>query len=148
MSKPSEALIFDRTQADVTNATLKGQCNASDLNRVEKWTKYLADELNTLGYNIQITTKTNWTSIEMRSDTQMERIRNNISQIMLGYHWITKIYTASRTYNYSRANRYEKILNEIYYLMYGMRNMYVYGGVAYGGEPLLWQNNFIHTFNG
>lgn len=148
MSKPSEALIFDRTQADVRNATAKGQYNASDLNRVEKWSKYLADELNTLGYNITITSKTNWTSGEMRSNTQIERIRSNIQKIMQGYHWITKIYTASNTITYIRANNFEKILNEIYYLMYGMRNMYVYGGVARGGEPLFWQNNFIHTFNG
>lgn len=148
MSKPSEALIFDRTQADVTNATLKGQYNASDLNRVEKWSKYLADELNTLGYNIQITTKTNWTSSELRSNSEIERIRKNITKIMYGWHYITPMYSASNTITYTRANRFEQILNEIYYLMYGMRNMYVYGGVARGGEPLFWQNNFIHTFNG
>lgn len=148
MSKPTSQLIFDRTASDVRNATLKGQYNASDLNRVEAWCRYLADELNTLGYSITITTKTNWTASDMRDNTNMERIRSNIQKIMVGYHFITKIYTPSNTINYNRANRYELILNEIYYLMFGMRNMYVYGGVARGGEPLLWQNNFIHLFNG
>jgi len=148
MSKPTSQLIFDRTASDVRNATLKGQYNASDLNRVEAWCRYLADELNTLGYSITITTKTNWTASDMRDNTNMERIRQNILKIMRGYHWINPIYTPSITMNYQRANRYELILNEIYYLMFGMRNMYVYGGVARGGEPLLWQNNFIHLFNG
>lgn len=137
-------LIFDRTASDVRNATLKGQYNASDLNRVEMWCKKLVDDLATLGYQINITTKTDWYITDMRDNANLERIRQNILKIMRGYHWINPIYTPSTTMNYQRANRYELILNEIYYLMFGMENMYVYGGVARGGEPLLWQNNFIH----
>jgi len=47
-----ESLIYDRTLSDITNLTSKGQYNASDLNRVESWTKYLNDKFNELGYRI------------------------------------------------------------------------------------------------
>ena len=52
-----ESLIYDRTLSDITNLTSKGQYNASDLNRVESWTKHLNDKFNELGYrtgNIKI----------------------------------------------------------------------------------------------
>lgn len=148
MSKPSEELIFDRTLSDVQQANLKGQYNASDLNRVEKWCRYLADELNAVGYNIVITTKVTWQQTDMRTAAEMERIRQNILKIMMGYHYISLIYNTAESFDYKKANRWELILNEIYGLMFGMQNMYVYGGVARGGEPLLWQNNFMHLYNG
>lgn len=148
MSKPSEELIYDRTQLDVDNATLKGQYNASDLNRVEKWCRYLADELNTLGYNISITTKTNWVQTDQRREAELERIRTNIKKIQQGYYYVTQIEANVDKWNWQKANNWELILNELYGLMFGMRNMYIYGGVSRGGEPLLWQNNFMHLFNG
>ena len=75
-------LIYNRTQADVTNKTGIGHYNVSDLNRVEEWCRYLADELNAVGYNIQITTKTNWVQTDLRTASEMERIRSNIKAIM------------------------------------------------------------------
>lgn len=139
-------LVFDRVKADLTNGSWKGQYNASDLNRVEYWCRYLADKLNELGYSINITTKINWVSSDMRTDAEMERIRSNIQKLMTGFHWITKIYTYANTINYDRANRYEKILFEIYNMMQGMNNWYVYGGVANGGQPRLWQHRFRQFF--
>ena len=144
---PLEHLIYDRTSADVRNATLKGQYNASDLNRVESWCEYLKNELNTMGYSISFTTKTNWVQSDPRRDSEMERIRQNILKLMTGFRWITKIYTYSNTINYSRANNYEKILNEIYNMMLGTNELYILGGIATGGEPLIWQNRFIRTFD-
>lgn len=139
-------LVFDRVKADLTNGSWKGQYNASDLNRVEYWCRYLADKLNELGYSINITTKINWVSSDMRTDAEMERIRSNIQKLMTGFHWITKIYTYANTINYDRANRYEKILFEIYNMLAGMNNWYVYGGVANGGQPRLWQHRFRQFF--
>lgn len=148
MSLPNEQLIFNRTIADVEAANLKGQYNASDLNRVETWCEYLKDELNAVGYNIQITTKTDWTQTDMRTAAEMERIRQNIIKLMQGFHYQAEIFATAEYFDYKKANNWEKILDEIYWLMFGMQNMYVYGGVAYGGEPLLWQNNFMHLYNG
>lgn len=135
-------LIYDRTQADVTNDTSKGQYNPSDLNRVEEYCRYLADELNSLGYNINITTKTNWTNADMRYGSEMTRIKNNILALMNGYRWITPIYSSVDNWNYQKANRWEQILHEILEMMSGMRNWYVYGNVARCGQNRLWQHRF------
>lgn len=140
------SLIYDRTQTDVTNRTWKGYYNAEDLNRVESWCRYLADELNSVGYNINITTKTNWTQTDMRTASEMERIRTNIRSIMQGFHYITTINSNADNFNFSKANNWEKILNEIYNLMLGMENWYVYSGVGSSGQRRLWQNRFRHNF--
>lgn len=139
-------LIFDRTQADVTNKTEKGYYNTSDLNRVESWCRYLADQLNAVGYNINITTKTNWTSSDLRTASEMERIRTNIRKIMTGYHYITTIHANAEQFNYVKANRWEKILYEIWQLMWGMEDWYVYSEVANAGQNRVWQNRFRHYY--
>lgn len=145
-------LIFDRKTSDVTNNLLKGSYNASDLNRVEEWCKYLADELNTLGYSINITTKTNWTysgdTGTIRKKSDMTRIKNNILALMNGYHYISTIYSSVDNWNITKANRWEKILYEIYCMMSSMENYYVLSGVGYSGEPRLWQNRLIQTYEG
>lgn len=136
------SLVYDRTQADVTNKTWKGYYNASDLNRVEKWCRYLADTLNSLGYNITITTKTNWVQTDMRTATEMERIRTNIKKIYQGFYYITTIYQNANEWDYIKANNWEQILNEIWNMAIGTQNWYVYGGVANGGQNRLWQHRF------
>lgn len=113
-----DRLIYDRTQPDVTNKTSKGYYNTSDLNRVESWCRYLADELNRVGYNINITTKINWVSTDLRTASEMERIRTNIIALMTGYHFITRIYANADSFNYIKANNWEKILDEIYNMMW------------------------------
>lgn len=141
-------LIFDRTIQDVENATLKGQYNASDLNRVESWCVYLRDQLNVLGYPITITTKTTWQPSDMRTASEMERIRANIKKIMQGFYYLTNIENNAEYFNYIKANNWEEILYEIYYLMFGTENWYVYGGVARGGQPRLWQHRFRQLTGG
>lgn len=143
MSRPVDDLIFDRTQADVTNQTLKGEYRAEDLNRVESWCRYLTDELNSVGYDITITTKTDWTKADLRTQLAMSRIRTNIKKIMDGYYYITNIASNTQKWDWIKANNWEQILNEINDMMDGMRAYYVYGGMAYGGEPREWQNFFM-----
>lgn len=46
--------VFDRTQTDCDNHTSKGALNASDLNRIEDDTHYLAQQLNERGYYIPL----------------------------------------------------------------------------------------------
>lgn len=54
--------------------------NYSDLNRVEEWTQYLCDSLNTYGYKMEITPKT-WAVGEYPTPKQLERIRSNINAL-------------------------------------------------------------------
>ena len=144
MSRPNEDLVFDRTQADLDNDTWKGQYNPSDLNRVESWCKYLADSLSDYGYSITITTKTNWTQLNKRYATEMERVRSNIRKIMTGYHYLTNIEPNAEFFNFTKANNWEKILDEINMLMISMKQYFVYSNVANAGQERLWQNRFRH----
>ena len=48
---------------------------------------------------------------------------------------------------YKKANDIEKVLDEIYYLMWGMKDWYVYSGVANSGQNRLWQHRFRQFFN-
>ena len=146
MSRPIEELIFDRTQADIDNRTLKGEYRAEDLNRVETWCEFLADELNQVGYSISIVTKTDWTKEDMRTAEDMERIRSNIKLIMQGYYSITSIEANAEQFNFIKANNWEKILYEIYWLMFGMKNYYVYSGVCNSGQRRIYQNRFRHLY--
>lgn len=141
-----DKLIYDRTQTDLINKTYKGYYNATDLNRVETWCRYLADQLNNAGYNINITTKTNWLETNMRTANEMERIRTNIKKIMTGFHYITTIYSNAENFDYIKANNWEKILHEIYNLLWGMTDWYVYSGVSNAGQNRLWQNRFRRYF--
>lgn len=146
-----DRLVYDRTQADVTNDNWKGQYNPSDLNRVESWCRYLIDQLTAVGYSITnngtpLTTKTTWVQTDPRTSAEMERIRQNILKIMTSYHWITPIYNTAEQWDYIKANRWELILHEIAGMMNGMENWYVYGGVARGGQPRLWQHRFRQLF--
>lgn len=111
-------LIFDRTQQDVTDKTEKGYYNVSDLNRVESWCEYLKTELNNAGYSISFTTKTDWTTSDMRTASQMERIRTNIKKLMTGFHYIASIYATAEDFDFEKANNWEKILYEIWNLMW------------------------------
>lgn len=139
-------LIYDRTQTDVDNDTTKGQYNASDLNRVESWCEYLKTELTTLGYPVSITTKTNWTSSDMRSVSEMNRVRNNIETLKNAYYSLTASVSSASYFDYEKANNWEKILYEIDTLMNGMIAWYVYSGVSNTGQPRLWQHRFRENF--
>lgn len=82
----------------------------------------------------------------MRTASEMERIRSNIKKIMTGYHYITNIYSTAEYFDYIKANNWEKILFEIYNMMYGMQDWYVYSGVSNSGQPRLWQHRFREFF--
>lgn len=62
------------------NHTAQDFWNYSDLNRVEEWTQYLCDRLNTYGYGVKIAPKT-WSIGEYPTPTQLERIRSNINAL-------------------------------------------------------------------
>lgn len=140
--KTREKLIYDRKSSDITNKTKKGYYNYNDLNRVESWCEFLKNELNNMGYTISFTTKKNWTRNDFPTDAELERVRKNIQALMTGFRYITKIYVASNIMNYDRANRYEKILFEIYSMLQGTQGYYVYSGVANAGQSRVWQTRF------
>ena len=139
-----DKLIYDRTQEDIANKTSKGYYNATDLNRVESWCRYLADSLTAHGYPISITTKTNWTINDFPTYSEMARIRSNIITIMQGYASMSQMHDVSSldSWNFEDANNWEKILYEIDTMMLGMENNYIISGVSRVGQPRIWQQRF------
>ena len=115
MSKPTEELIYDRTQSDVENKTAKGYYNISDLNRVEEWCNYLAELLTGYGYPVRIETKTNWTIADFPYVSEMERIRSNVSVIKQAYSYVSTpaVPETLNKLDVEKANAIEKILANI-----------------------------------
>ncbi|MBQ8298669.1 MAG: hypothetical protein IJX99_02195 [Clostridia bacterium] len=137
-----DSLIFDRTQSDITNLTSKGYYNHTDLNRIEQWCNYLAGVLNNYNYIVNITTKTNWTMLDLPTQSKIERIRKNINTLKQAYFSFTKIPSNLDYMTCQKANDIEKILHEIDYILMWMENNFVYSGVANCGQTRTWQQRF------
>ena len=143
-------LIFDRTQADVTYAkenqssenNLKGAYNYTDLNRIEQWCAYLATELSNIGYQITITTKTDWTGDDFPTANQLERIRSNVSNLKAVFYANTNVPTNMNKMTIAKANAIEKILDELNNNFIGTKEWFVHSGVANSGQARLFQHRF------
>lgn len=93
--------IFDRTQADIdyaikmlqewkesSSATLfdlKGCFNFNDLNRIEDNIKYLSEELTKLYYFSNVTTRTWGRGAFTVTPSEINRIRNNITILLISF---------------------------------------------------------------
>ena len=80
-----DSLIFDRTQQDITDLTSKSYYNYTDLNRVEKWCEYLSEVLNKYSYSVNIITKTDWIMLDLPTQSEIERIRQNVNTLKQAY---------------------------------------------------------------
>lgn len=138
-------LIYDRTQSDVDNRTTKGYHNYTDLNRIETACKELAEILTSYGYPVYITTKINWAMTDRRTESEMERIRKNIKSLKDTYYMAKNTPALPSTINpitWQKANAIEKILYDIDLLIRGMKQVFVYTGVAGCGQNRIWQQRF------
>lgn len=97
--------VYDRTEEDVesarqqiaawmqsivaglsvTTTDLKGCLNASDLNRIENNTAYLAERLTTLNYPVQVVTKT-WARDSLPNVEDVARIIANVQSLLDAYY--------------------------------------------------------------
>lgn len=147
-------LIYDRTAEDAAYAEqhqssenfLKGAYNYTDLNRVEEWCEYLETELGNRGYVVSITTKTDWTDDDFPTELELERIRSNIYTLKAAFYSYTNVPNSMAALTWEKANDIEKVLDEMYHLMWGMEEYYVYSGVSNAGQPRVFQNRFRHFF--
>lgn len=76
------APITDRTASDVAMKNSKGMYLANDLNRVEEDCGYLAEQLNSYGYYVNIIIKTNWNRTDLIYKADLDRIRSNIQDLI------------------------------------------------------------------
>lgn len=137
-----ENLIYDRTQADVNYALnnpqstlfLKGAYNHTDLNRIEAYSEYVAEQLNLYNYSVNITTKTNWTDEDFPTRTEMKRIRDNVEKLKNAFISFTSVPASLEKMTYQKANDLEKVLYELDTLINNMIASFYYSGEVYSGE--------------
>lgn len=135
-------LIYDRTEEDVEYAknnqdssdNLKGAYNYTDLNRIEEWTSDIGSLLNSYGYHVSITTKTDWLETDFPTKAQMKRIRDNVSTLKNAFIAYTNVPENLEKMTYTKANQIEKVLEEIYLLIGNMETSFWYSGEINSGE--------------
>ena len=109
--------------------------NASDFNRLETWTTYLAAQLRSYGYSVTVQTRT-WTRTDYPTRGEVDRIRRNVDALQAGFYslpdWREIVY--NNTLGYEQANALEWDLHTIYVWLERMVAAFVYTGEIYAGE--------------
>lgn len=144
MNKPTEQLIFDRTLQDVLSDTDKGNYNVTDLNRIGEWENYLKEKLIADGYTISISPKTDWNTNDVPTQSQIDKIKNDLLKIKNSYLNTLNInLKVGQDYvEYDTANDIERLIDKLYRLLDGMEQYYVRCGVARCGQNRVWQHRF------
>lgn len=140
-----DELIYDRTQADVEYALahpnselfLKGAYNYTDLNRIEQWCEYIAEQLNLYGYKVNITTNIefyDWDMEDFPTRETMKTIRDNVEKLKEAFIAFTNVPDSLEKMTYEKANNLEKVLHELDILINNMIASFYYSGEIYSGE--------------
>ena len=134
-----DTLITDRTQSDVaelervrnkilagglTSLTafeksawlggMKGSYNYTDLNRVGEAVNYLCLELNSLGFTVSVTGKTDWTVSDTPTSAQMQTYLNNLDTLKAVLPLATEATPDTmRWLTIAKMNAIEQILDDL-----------------------------------
>lgn len=161
-------LITDRTQADVDRyyyfrdkrwsdltdeekeefaRGLKGSYNYTDFKRVENAVAYLSSVLNSYGYRniVKLSSEETFTPEYIRTKEEIITYLDNIATLQKVYYnsnWVGKLPTIEEWLDYNGANTIEQILVNIETLIEGMKQVFVYSGVAGAGQNRIWQQRF------
>lgn len=139
-TRPIEELVTDRTARDVQLLNNKGNYNATDLNRVEEWCKYLSDLLKEYGYYNSIVTKTDWEiGLGKQNQTsEINRIKNNLQKLKDAFYEIAGTPEVPSTdrlaINYQEANNMEKIMVDLEIALGKLESAFRYADFLYAGD--------------
>lgn len=111
--------------------------NAEDLNRIEDWTKWLADMLDYYGYHPDVTFRDGlWQDDDLPTRSDIDRIRSNVDALQTGFaslpDWREIVY--NNTMGWEQANAIEWDLSRIYVWLGRMVSAFWYAGEIYAGE--------------
>ena len=153
-------LITDRTRADVAyvqslakkissgtatednlaewnSASLKGSYNARDLNRVGAAMQYVADRLNSFGYDAVISPKVDWMETEWPTVSDMARYLSDLAQLRSQFAVMRstpQVPADMERLTYTEANNIEKILEDVDLLLTRAAQAWYYSGDLFSGE--------------
>lgn len=132
-----DTLVYDRTQADVDRvlelnqkgisgmtteelaeylAGMKGAYNAADLNRVGQALLFLQNQLNSYGYAVTVSMKTNWTRTDAPTLAQLTSYLTQVGKIRSVLEVFSDTPAVPSTMNkltWEDANKIEKILWDV-----------------------------------
>jgi flagellar basal body P-ring protein FlgI len=124
-----DSLITDR---------ISGYYNVSDLNRVEQAFEYLQTKMNgEYGFNLNLTIKTDWTSADNITESNIEAYRQNVATIRSAITVTNDTPETPSTMRFltaRRANDIEKILQAVEVLLDNISAAWFYSGEIYSGE--------------
>lgn len=137
--------VVDRTLTDVSYARSnrgnlsynKGALNLEhDLNRIEGNCEYLVGQLNSYGYLISITVKTDWTEDDFLFQFEVDRIRDNVNAMIDAYHKMqgSPDIRYWDSLDWTDANSLEQNLKNIDTLLQRMTAVFLRCGDAHGGD--------------
>ena len=116
MSKYIDNLIYDRTVQDVQDMSTKAYIDYQDLNRIELAIKWVSHVLNQYGYRNETHNKVNWKPEDRRTDSEMERLRDNLAAIRAAYYTPSSTPQTPERITYTsiyQANFIEQIIHDI-----------------------------------
>lgn len=124
--------IYDRTQADIDGQTIKGSCNADDLNRIEQDCDYLAGILG-----VTVSTRT-WNRTDFPTPDEFERILNNLNTLRSAYavYRTTPGTPENPVNNFHKANDVEQILHDLYVLYEDNKRAIMFAGEPCAGQMI------------
>jgi hypothetical protein len=118
-----------------TVTELKGCLNATDLNRIESNTRYIAQLLQRHGYRINMTTKVDWTDESLPNAADVNRIINNIKEIRDKYYEPPGMPSLPQTMvSFSDINAIEQSLLLFREMLLGMEGAFRRSGTFRCGE--------------
>lgn len=125
--------IYDRTIQDVEQRTAKGYINASDLNRVERNTRIVAEYIG-----IEVAVNENWEIGELPRVSDYKRIRENVQSIRDNYmvYASTPKVPEQPLNDYKKWNAIERILHDVYVIYFDNINNVDYCGEIAAGEEI------------
>ena len=156
-------MIYDRTQFDVSQAQIirkslqaklnaldqgfdvvlsssdiekleRGTCTVNMINRINNKQREVADLLNSVGFNIQITTE-NYTTENIFKKTQHDLLINNNKTLRNAISvFDTTPQNPTYIYRYNNANSIEKILVDLEDLINKMKHAFIHCGTRSSGQ--------------
>lgn len=119
-------------------SALRGSYNRDDMNRVEKAVVALSERMHEMGYHHDVlTTKTDWNYWSVPTRTDMVRYFGNVATLR-GAIPVKRTTPAAPTvngsFNYSRANDFERILADIDDILTGIPKAMYHAGEVFSGE--------------